>query len=112
MLENAPEQALDIEALLALSEEDLATLPSDVAGQAQELIAAHKEAAAQEAKEQQQRLTALGQRIVGVYHDRVGQRTELSSGGWRTSAGTTASTSRRSTPACRSARTAARCSCR
>lgn len=77
MLENAPEQALDIEALLALSEEDLATLPSDVAGQAQELIAAHKEAAAQEAKEQQQRLTALGQRIVGVYHDRVGQRTEL-----------------------------------
>ena len=66
-----------VEALLAMSEEDLLALPPDVQQQAKELIDAHRELARQAEDARRARLVGLGQRIVGTYYERAGRRQAL-----------------------------------
>lgn len=63
--------------VLAMTEEQLAGLDADSYAQVAEMLEAAKEAARKAEEERQKRLEALGQRIVGVYNLRKGQRQEL-----------------------------------
>jgi len=67
----------DIEALMALSEDDLMALPAEVYHEVSQLIADAQESAKAQAAALQQRLNAIGQRVVGLYTERLGQRNEL-----------------------------------
>ena len=75
MLDKPEDQA--VEALLAMSEEDLLALPPDVQEQAKELIDAHREMARRSEEERRSRLVTLGQRIVGTYYERAARRQPL-----------------------------------
>ena len=68
---------MDAEALLALTEDDLMAMPQELADQARELQSQVKDERDEAEKERQKRVQAIGQRIVGTYNTRLGQRREL-----------------------------------
>lgn len=77
MIEEATQPNLDMESLLALSEEEISQLPAELAGQVQDLIQARKDEAEKAEQERQGKVAGLGQRIMGLYTERKGQRTTL-----------------------------------
>jgi len=77
MLEATTEAGPDLEAILAMSEEDLMAMDPQTAQQIAEIQQAAKQEAQQEEARRLARVQGIGQRIVGTYYERVAMRYEL-----------------------------------
>ena len=67
MIEAGTAPTDDLQALLGMSEEDLAQLPPEAYSQVQEMLQQAQEAAKAAEQQRQQLVQGLGQRIIGVY---------------------------------------------
>jgi hypothetical protein len=77
MIEAGTAPTDDLQALLGMSEDDLAQLPPEAYSQVQEMLQQAQEAAKAAEQQRQQLVQGLGQRIIGVYQQRVAQRQHL-----------------------------------